>query len=69
MSEAKPTFIIKIIDDESENFYIGDTYITSANHDDHGWAGMESLEVMFKKIADTLGYNFNSIDIYGNEDE
>lgn len=42
-------------DDEGIEVYVGVKYIGSANHDEHGWAGIEALESTAKKMAGRYG--------------
>lgn len=41
--------------------------IFNANHDDHGWGGMHSLEEFAKGIAEVLGVDFEDVYLEGDD--
>lgn len=48
-------------DDEGIEVYVGTKYIGSANHDEHGWAGIRMLEETAKKMAEAFGAEVEEI--------
>lgn len=48
-------FTIKTEDYEDMKLYLNGELIGSYNHDEHGWAGMESVERVVKVIATKIG--------------
>lgn len=42
-------------DDETISIRIGRRTVASANHDEHGWAGIELIENMAKEVGIALG--------------
>lgn len=42
-------------DDETVEIYVGETEVAYANHDVHGWAGMNAVEETARRIANALG--------------
>ena len=63
--------VFKIVNDhvgESEEYFIDDVRVGSTNHDEDGWAGMESSRELFKKVAQVLGHTVWETDKdYGEE--
>ena len=52
---TKPTFkIVQDVEDEIE-FYVNGNLVGTADHDEHGWSGMEATQRLFKSIAAELG--------------
>lgn len=52
---TKPTFkIVQDVEDEIE-FYVNGNLVGSANHDEHGWSGMDAARALFTSIAAELG--------------
>lgn len=41
-------------DDEWEQWYIDGEHVMTANHDDHGWDGMEAVRKVFQIFAEKL---------------
>ncbi|MBF9135171.1 hypothetical protein I0C86_40545 [Plantactinospora sp. S1510] len=50
MSEVR----IERPDDERIEVYVGDRLVASANHDQHGWSGMEAVEATAVAVADAF---------------
>lgn len=48
------SFVIYRPDDEKMAVHLNGQYIGSANHDEHGWAGMDMFEKTITKIAEVL---------------
>jgi hypothetical protein len=42
-------------DEEKVGYEINGKHIITANHDDHGWSGMETIEMVFEAFAKELG--------------
>jgi len=49
--------ILKIVEvsDERKEYYLNDHLIMSANHDDHGWFGMEDIDKIARAMAEGCG--------------
>jgi len=47
-------FEIKRLDEENIEVALDGQYISSANHDSDGWAGMETLEKTIRRIGEVL---------------
>lgn len=49
--------VLRIVFDQNEKveFYYGDDYIMSVNHDEHGWSGMSAVEDAVVTFAEILG--------------
>jgi hypothetical protein len=45
--------VLKIVEvsDECKKYYLGDLLIMNANHDDHGWSGMEAIDTVARSMA------------------
>ena len=66
----KNKFEIKIINDEQIEFWLNDIYISYANHDEDGWAGMDGKIRLIKSIAEILNAEFiETYPSYNEEDE
>jgi hypothetical protein len=50
----KHKFVLKRDDDENLTVLLNGTEVGSANHDEDGWGGMESMETLVKAIAAVL---------------
>lgn len=50
-----PIFWISKPDDETLELFLRDRSMGTFNHDEHGWAGMEAAEALFRNIASELG--------------
>lgn len=50
-----PVFWIETKDDETTVLSVGEKEVASLNHDEHGFAGMQAAEKMFRKIAFAVG--------------
>lgn len=61
--------IIKIKSDGDENveYFLDDISIAQTNHDNDGWAGMESVDKAIRQLAKQL--KIKIIEIYGDEEE
>jgi hypothetical protein len=42
-------------DEERLSVHLNGQYVTSANHDEHGWEGIDKLETTVNRIAEILG--------------
>lgn len=59
------TFVMKhSVDSESFTVYLNDIPIVFASHDDIGWSGMESIELVISNISNVL-----NIPIYVTEEQ
>lgn len=47
--------IVKSKNDEILEFYYGERYIATVNHDEHGWAGMDAVESALFAFARLAG--------------
>ena len=65
---TKHTFGINYPYDEDMEFYVDGEQIAYANHDEHGWVGMEAMKDLFENIADKFGIEVEELDIH-DEDE
>ena len=54
-------------DDEEVEFFIDDTSIGHASHDEHGWAGMELANKIVANFAEA--FNLTVIDTYDEGEE
>lgn len=48
------TIRIHTIDDENVEYYLNDHFIVSANHDSHGWGGMDLARNIVDNFAEAL---------------
>jgi hypothetical protein len=55
-----PKFWVEKTDDESVEFFVGETPVASFDHDQHGWSGIREAERMFEKVAKAVGAKFES---------
>lgn len=51
----KPVFMIRRPDEEHMRFYVNGVQVGEANHDNDGWAGMDTASSLFERIAEELG--------------
>lgn len=49
------TVTIERPDDETIEVYVGDELVASANHDEHGWSGMDAVERATLAVARACG--------------
>lgn len=54
-AEQITKFIIREDDPETFTFIIGDKEVSTVNHDEHGWTGIEAAKEMFREAAKILG--------------
>lgn len=47
--------IIKSVDEETLEFYVDDKQVGFANHDEHGWSGMDATKSLVRNMAKALG--------------
>jgi hypothetical protein len=61
--------ILKIVEvsDERKEYYLNDHLIMSANHDDHGWAGMEDIDRIARAMAEGCGASI--VESYAEQEE
>lgn len=57
-------FEIKHTSDEAFSIYLNGEYLMQANHDDHGWSGMESMRDLVDKVAKGIGAEVVDVDDY-----
>ena len=48
-------FLIKRKNEELVEFYVNGELVGNANHDEHGWSGIEATTSLFESIARTVG--------------
>lgn len=51
----KHVFTVKRVSDDRIDYALDGEHLVNANHDDHGWAGMEEIEKLVKAIAGKIG--------------
>jgi hypothetical protein len=52
---AKKVLKIVEVSDECKEYYLNDHLIMRANHDDHGWSGMEDIDKIARAMAEGCG--------------
>lgn len=50
-----PTFWIEHINDESQEFFVGERSVGTIDHDSDGWEGMQKATKLFRNIASVIG--------------
>lgn len=55
MPKKKPVVSIERPDDETIQVYVNGESIISANHDEHGWSGMDAVEKTALAVARACG--------------
>ncbi|MEX3764412.1 hypothetical protein [Paraburkholderia phenoliruptrix] len=59
---SKHVFTVKRVHDERVDYSLDGELLVSANHDDHGWAGMEEIDKLVKLIAGKIGADVVEVD-------
>lgn len=63
---ASKTLVIHEINEECVEYWIGGNLLIEANHDDHGWSGMEGINKALTLMAEACGLSVQGSD---NEDD
>ncbi len=61
---AQKALVIHEVNDEVVEYWLGGTMLICANHDDHGWDGMEAINTALTLMAEKL-----SLPVQGSNDE
>jgi hypothetical protein len=62
MNMSKPQLTITNIDDETVSYSLNDVQIIYANHDDHGWSGMEDIKKAMYNVAKAIDAKVVEVD-------
>lgn len=65
---ADHIFTIQSPNDEVVEYYLDGEHLITANHDEHGWSGMEGIEAMVATIAKNLGIPIEHVEYEGEDD-
>lgn len=63
-----PVITIKRPDEEHIEFYVGKKLVGDANHDEHGWSGMEATESLIRKMAKALKIKVVEVEVEGDNE-
>ena len=54
--------VIREVDEETVQYWIGDTMLIEANHDDDGWVGMSRINEALTEMAEIVGITVRGAD-------
>jgi hypothetical protein len=56
-------FTISRPNDDTAEYALDGAHLITANHDEHGWSGMEAIEKLVNAIAEKIGARVAEVEV------